>query len=63
MTRSQDPNSASSQFYICLADAPNLNGGYPVFGQVIDGMDKVLKLQQGDKMIKLALLKDGKINN
>lgn len=59
MARTQDPNSASSQFYICLEDAPNLDGGYAVFGQVVDGMDNVLRLRQGDKMVKVALLKDG----
>ncbi|MFC1736226.1 peptidylprolyl isomerase [Candidatus Hydrogenedentota bacterium] len=41
MARSQDPNSAGSQFYICLADAPHLNGQYTVFGQTIEGMDVV----------------------
>jgi cyclophilin family peptidyl-prolyl cis-trans isomerase len=58
MARSQDPNSASSQFYICLNDAPNLDGGYTVFGQVLDGMDNVMKLRQGDKMVKVELVKD-----
>ncbi len=56
MARSSDPNSASSQFYICLADAPNLNGGYTAFGRVLEGMDNVLKLRQGDKMTKVILL-------
>jgi peptidyl-prolyl cis-trans isomerase B (cyclophilin B) len=56
MARSADPNSASSQFYICLADATNLDGGYTVFGRVIEGMDNVLKLRQGDKMTKVALV-------
>jgi len=41
MARSQDPNSAGSQFYICLAAAPHLNGQYTVFGQAIEGMDVV----------------------
>ena len=60
MARSQDPNSASSQFYICLADVHNLDGSYCVFGQVIDGMDTVLKLRKGDKMTKVTLVtKDG----
>ncbi len=36
--RSSNPNSANSQFFICLDDAPHLNGGYTVWGQVIDGM-------------------------
>lgn len=56
MARSQDPNSASSQFYICLTDVPNLDGGYAVFGRVTQGMDKVLELRQGDKMTKVTLV-------
>jgi peptidyl-prolyl cis-trans isomerase B (cyclophilin B) len=55
MARSADPNSASSQFYICLADASNLDGGYTVFGRVIEGMDNVLKLRVGDKMTKVIM--------
>ena len=39
MARSQDPNSASSQFFICVADAPFLDRQYSVFGEVIQGMD------------------------
>ena len=57
MARSQDPNSASCQFYVCLADAHFLDNGYTVFGQVMDGMDNVLKLRKGDKMLKVALVK------
>lgn len=41
MARSSDPDSAGSQFYVCLAPAPNLDGNYTVFGQVIEGMDVV----------------------
>jgi len=41
MARSQDPNSASSQFYICDGAQPELDGKYAVFGRVIDGMDVV----------------------
>jgi cyclophilin family peptidyl-prolyl cis-trans isomerase len=58
MARSQDPNSASCQFYFCLADAHFLDGNYCVFGQVVDGMDNVLKLRKDDKMIKVTLLTD-----
>jgi len=36
MARSADPNSAGSQFFICVADAPHLDGQYTVFGEVID---------------------------
>ncbi len=57
MARTADPNSATSQFYICLADTPNLDGGYTVFGQVLEGMDNVLELRQGDKMTKVTVLK------
>tara|TARA_B100000686_G_C16685829_1_gene914743 strand:+ start:770 stop:1447 length:678 start_codon:yes stop_codon:yes gene_type:complete len=37
MARSNNPNSGGSQFFICAADAPHLNGQYTVFGQVIEG--------------------------
>ena len=36
MARSADPNSAGSQFFICVTDAPHLDGQYTVFGEVID---------------------------
>jgi len=39
MARSNDPNSASSQFFIMVADYPSLDGKYSVFGQVTKGMD------------------------
>ncbi|MGI9571528.1 MAG: peptidylprolyl isomerase [Desulfobulbia bacterium] len=41
MARAADPNSAGSQFFICVADAPFLDGQYTVFGEVIDGMNVV----------------------
>lgn len=41
MARSGAPDSAGSQFYVCLSLAPNLDGKYTVFGQVIEGMDAV----------------------
>ncbi len=44
MARAQDPNSAGSQFYICLRDLPALDGKYVVFGKVIKGMDAVDKI-------------------
>ncbi len=50
MARSQNPDSAGSQFYICLAPAPFLDGQYTVFGQVIEGMDVVKATQVGDVM-------------
>lgn len=50
MARSQNPDSAGSQFYICLAPAPFLDGNYTVFGQVIEGMDVVKQIAVGDVM-------------
>jgi peptidylprolyl isomerase/peptidyl-prolyl cis-trans isomerase B (cyclophilin B) len=50
MARSQDPNSASSQFYICLAPQPGLDTKYTVFGQVIKGMKVVENIKKGDVM-------------
>jgi peptidyl-prolyl cis-trans isomerase B (cyclophilin B) len=50
MARSMNPNSASSQFYITLADQGFLDGEYAVFGYVIEGMDIVDKIQQGDRI-------------
>jgi peptidylprolyl isomerase/peptidyl-prolyl cis-trans isomerase B (cyclophilin B) len=50
MARSQDPDSAGSQFYICFAPAPFLDGKYTVFGQVVQGMEVVDKIRVGDKM-------------
>jgi peptidyl-prolyl cis-trans isomerase B (cyclophilin B) len=41
MARSRDPNSAGSQFFICVDDVFRLDHRYTVFGQVIDGMEVV----------------------
>lgn len=48
MARSQDPNSAGSQFYLCLGPQPYLDSGYTVFGQTVDGLDVVHELRVGD---------------
>ncbi len=47
MARTNDPNSANSQFYICLAPATFLDGNYTIVGQVTAGMDAVLKIKPG----------------
>ena len=48
MARSQSPDSAGSQFYICLAPQPSLDGQYTVFGRVVEGMDVVMSIAVGD---------------
>ena len=66
MARSSDPNSANSQFFICLADAPWLDGQYSVWGRVISGMEHVDAIKRGssgnngevidpDQIIKMTL--------
>ncbi len=56
MARTPAPNSAGSQFYICLAPQPGLDGQYTVFGQVADGMDVVIKIKRGDIMKKVTIV-------
>jgi len=56
MARSAHPDSAGSQFYICLAPQPGLNGEYTVFGQTIEGMDLVQGIVKGDVMKKVTIV-------
>jgi cyclophilin family peptidyl-prolyl cis-trans isomerase len=66
MARSQDPNSANSQFFIMFADGASLNGKYTVIGEVVSGMDVVDKIKRGepvadpDKMVKVQVASDVK---
>ena len=65
MARSNDPNSANSQFFICLESAPHLDRQYTIFGKVIDGMEFVNLIKRGegsngqvsnpDKIISLSI--------
>ena len=48
MARSSNPDSANSQFFICLAPAPHLDRQYTVFGKVIEGMEFVDSIKKGD---------------
>ena len=48
MARAADPNSADSQFFICFAAAPWLDGQYTIWGQVIDGMEYVDHIKKGE---------------
>jgi cyclophilin family peptidyl-prolyl cis-trans isomerase len=71
MARSQDPNSANSQFFIMFAPAPPLDGQYTIVGNVVSGMDLVDHIKKGDdaqngtvtdpdRMIKVRIAADGK---
>ncbi len=55
MARSSDPNSAGSQFYVCLDDARFLDNQYTVFGQMSDGYDALDQIRRGDKMTKVTI--------
>lgn len=48
MARKQDPDSADSQFYICLDPQPFLDGKYTIFAQVVEGLDVLNKIQEND---------------
>ena len=49
MARSQNPNSANSQFFICFKPSPFLDKQYTVFGKVIEGIEFVDKIKRGDE--------------
>ena len=55
MARSNDPNSASCQFYITLGQAAFLDNNYAVFGRVTEGLDVVQKLRAGDVMNSVSI--------
>ncbi len=62
MARSQNPNSANSQFFICFNDCSFLDGQYSVWGQVVEGMEFVDNINRGeppsepDKIIKMEIV-------
>jgi peptidylprolyl isomerase len=68
--RTQSPNTANSQFFICFAPAPFLDGQYTIWGQVVSGMEFVDELKKGapgsgtvtnpDKIIKMQVMADAK---
>jgi cyclophilin family peptidyl-prolyl cis-trans isomerase len=55
MARSNNPDSASCQFYITLGPAAFLDNQYAVFGRVTNGLDVVKQLRAGDRMTRVAL--------
>jgi peptidylprolyl isomerase len=68
--RTDQPNTANSQFFICLEAAPHLNGKYTAFGQVLEGMQFVDRIKKGnggggevfnpDTIVKMQLGSDAK---
>jgi len=59
MARSNDPNSASAQFYVALEALPELDGRYAVFGRVSSGMEVIDRIQQGDRIVRATVLQGG----
>ena len=55
MARRPDPDSAGSQWYVCLAALPELDGKYTVFGQVFEGLDVCAAVQKGDRMLDVTI--------
>jgi peptidylprolyl isomerase/peptidyl-prolyl cis-trans isomerase B (cyclophilin B) len=58
MARSQHPDSAGSQFYICYGPTPHLDGNYTVFGKVVSGMEHVDTIKQGDRMTSVSIVEE-----
>ena len=56
MARTNDPNSATAQFYICKRDARSLDGNYAMFGKVVDGMPVLDKIRQGDRVVSVKMV-------
>lgn len=59
MARAQPPDSAGSQFYICLGPQPFLDGDYTVFGQVTGGLEVVHRIAAGDLIESITIESDG----
>jgi len=57
-TRLSEPDSATTQFYICLCQAEHLDSEFTVFGQVEKGMDAVGKITQDDKVRRIKPVED-----
>lgn len=71
MARAQSPDSADSQFFICFAPAPFLDGQYTIWGEVVDGMQLVDNIKKGDsgdngsvtdpdRIVSMTIMADGK---
>jgi peptidylprolyl isomerase len=70
MARSQSPNSANSQFFICYEGCGSLTGQYTLWGEVVSGMEHVRKIKKGagssgqvsgpDKIVRMRLMADAR---
>jgi peptidylprolyl isomerase len=71
MARTQDPNSANSQFFIMFAEMPSLNGQYTVVGEVVSGMEAIDHVKKGssaqngavadpDRIVRMQVAADAK---
>ena len=58
MARSQDPDSAGSQFYFTYGAQPHLDNNYTVFGKVTSGMEHVDSIRQGDRMTSITITEE-----
>ena len=64
MARTNNPNSANSQFFICFAPTSHLNGQYTIWGKVVEGMELVDRIAPGepprnpDRMIRVQVAAD-----
>ena len=58
MARSEERDSASSQFYFTLTDTPHLDGNYAVFGKIKEGFDVVEKIAVGDIMKTVRIVEE-----
>lgn len=56
MARSMDPDSAGSQFYLCLGPQHSLDSGYTVFGQTLEGKDVIKELRAGDEIVRVEIV-------
>ena len=56
MARSMNPDSAGSQFYFCLGAQHNLDSGYTVFGQTLEGKDVIAALRAGDEIVHIDIV-------
>ena len=51
-----NPDSAGSQFYFCLGAQHNLDSGYTVFGQTLEGKDVIAALRAGDEIVHIDIV-------